>query len=160
MTTELYRAAERLFNACNAKPKDIAGIVTKLQNDHQVQLSVEGNLLVAHQNGALANLGQIISAYRTKYPRDFYGEAGEVNFKSDLAGDTAAMSRYVREHGLSAWEALPASPNSLSAHRVVRDVIPHEGITREQYGKLSTAEKVRLTAEIGPSGIERILARK
>lgn len=56
MTSEIIRAAERTFHAAGAKPKDIAAIISKLKADHQVELSVEGGLLTAHQGGSHKSL--------------------------------------------------------------------------------------------------------
>ena len=160
MTAEILRAAERTFHAAGAKPRDVAAIVRKLQSDHQVELSVEGGLLTAKQGASLANLGTIIGAYRQKYPRDFYGEAGAVNYKDDLKDDLAAKSRYISENGFGAWEALPLNEKSAGANRVVTDAIPSEMMSAKEYTRLSTAEKAKLAGEIGTAGIERILARR
>lgn len=160
MTNELIRAAESIFHAAGAKPKDVAAIITKLKADHQVELSVEGGILTAHQGGTLANIGTIIGAYRQKNPREFYGEAGSVSFKDDLAGDNAAKSRFISEHGFAAWEALPLNAKSPGANRVVTDAIPSEAMKAKDYARLSIPEKSKLAGEIGAAGIERILARR
>ncbi|MCU1271134.1 MAG: hypothetical protein JWN74_2428 [Acidobacteriaceae bacterium] len=160
MTSEIIRAAERTFHAAGAKPKDIAAIISKLKSEHQVELSVEGGLLTAHQGGALANLGTIIAAYRQKNPREFYGESGSVNFKDDLAGDTSAKSRFIAEHGFDAWNNLPLNEKSPGANRVVTDAIPSEAMKAKDYARLSVAEKSKLAGEIGAAGIERILSRR
>jgi hypothetical protein len=102
----------------------------------------------------------MLQAYCAKYPREFYGSAGSVNFKSDLAGDTAAKQRFIREHGFEAWNALPFDSKSPSAQRVVTGVIPHIGMKRSEYAQLSLAEKSKLSGEIGPRGIETILSRR
>jgi len=160
MTNELIRAAERTFHAAGAKPKNVAAIIGKLKAEHQVELSVEGGLLTAHQSGTLANVGTIIAAYRQKNPREFYGEAGEVRFKDDLARDTAAKTRFIKEHGYEAWANLPLNEKSAGANRVVTDAIPSEAMTAKDYARLSIAEKTKLAGEVGPSGIERILSRR
>ena len=160
MTNEIIRAAERTFYAAGAKPKDVAAIIRKLQSDHQVELSVDGGLLTAKQGGAVASLGTIIGAYRQKYPRDFYGEAGEVRFKDDLKGDNSAKSRFIAENGLTAWEALPLNEKSAGATHVITDAIPSEAMTAKEYARLSIAEKTKLAGEVGPAGIGRILARR
>jgi hypothetical protein len=160
MNNEIIRAAERTFHAAGAKPKDVAAIISKLKAEHQVELSVEGGLLTAHQSGTLANLGTIIAAYRQKNPREFYGESGSVNFKDDLAGDTSAKARFINEHGYEAWSNLPLNEKSPGANRVVTDAIPSEAMRAKDYARLSITEKSKLAGEIGAAGIERILSRR
>lgn len=159
LTTELIAAAERTFHAAGAKPKDVAAILTKLASDGY-EFSVEGGLLSATHTGSPINVGTLLQAYRQKHPRDFYGEAGEVRFKSDLAGDIAAKTRWIREHGIAAWDALPVNEKSPGAVNVITEVIPHSGMSAKEYSRLSLAEKAKLAGEIGPRGVERILARR
>lgn len=160
MTNELLAAAERTFFAAGAKPKNVAEIIDKLSTAHQVTASVEGGLLTLTQNGSPVSTGTVLNAYRQKNPRDFYGEAGTVNFKSDLAGDPAAKSRWITEHSLAEWEALPFDAKSPGANRVVTDAIPLASMTCQEYMRLSVAEKAKLAGEIGASGIQRIMVRK
>jgi hypothetical protein len=117
ITNELYAAAERTFFAAGAKPRDISAILSKLTSDFQVEASVAGGLLNMTQGGIPVSVGTIISSYRQKFPRDFYGEAGEVRFKSDLKGDLAAKSRWIREHSLAEWDALPFDEKSPGARK-------------------------------------------
>jgi hypothetical protein len=159
ISTELYHAAERTFYASGSKPKDVAAILNRLASDFGVEASVDGGLLCLKQNGSPASVGAILAAYRQKFPRDFFGEAGAVNFKSDLQGDTAAKLKFIREHGLPAWDALPANENSPGAANVVTDAIPSAGMKRAEYQRLSTAEKIKLCSEIGASGISKIMGR-
>jgi len=160
LTNELIVAAERTFHAAGSKPKDVAGILSKLASDYQCEASVEGGLLTLKQGGVPASVGNIVAAYREKHPRDFYGEAGEVRYKSDLAGDIAAKARFIAERGISVWDALPANEKSPGAQNVTNEVIPHAGMKAAEYARLSRAEKAKLAGEIGPRGIERILARR
>jgi hypothetical protein len=90
----------------------------------------------------------------------YFGEAGEIRFKSDLKGDPAAASRYIAENGFEKWNALPFDERSLGAQHVVTDSIPSAGMKRGEYLRLSLAEKAKLAAEVGPQGIERIMGRK
>jgi len=75
MTNELFAAAERTLHASGSKPKDAAAVVAKLESEHGVVCTVEGGLLTMTQNGAPASVGTILSAFKAKNPRDFYGEA-------------------------------------------------------------------------------------
>jgi hypothetical protein len=160
MTNEILAAAERTFLAAGCKPKDISVICARMEADHQVTFSVDGGLLSANVSGTLANLGTLLAAYRAKYPRDFYGESGAVNFKSDLADDSAAKSRYISEFGLSAWEQLPLNEQSIGAKHVVREGVPSAAMKRAEYLRLSIAERTKLAAELGPDGIGRIMSRR
>ena len=96
----------------------------------------------------------------TKYPRDFHGQSGAVNFKTDLAGDNAAKQRYIRENGFEAWNALPYDSKSPTAKHVVGGVIPHAGMKRTEYLQLSLSEKTKLCGEVGDKGIDIILSRR
>jgi hypothetical protein len=160
MTNELLAAAEKTFHAAGAKPKNIGEIISKLEAEHQVTASVDGGLLTLTQNGTPVSTGTVLSAYRQKNPRDFYGEAGSVNFKSDLAGDNAAKARFISEHSLAEWEQLPYDAKSPGANKVVTDAIPLASMTCAEYLRLSVAEKSKLAGEIGVDGIQRIMARK
>jgi hypothetical protein len=160
MTNEILSAAERTFHAAGCKPKDTADILNKLQAEYGVTASESNGLLKLEQSGTVMDIGAALGTYRQKYPRDFYGEAGEVNFKSDLAGDSAAKARFISEKGLSAWEALPYDSKSPGANKVVTDAIPLASMTCAEYLRLSVAEKSKLAGNIGISGIQKIMARK
>jgi hypothetical protein len=160
MTNEIYAAAERMFHAAGSKPKDIAGIIARLKIEFQVELSVEGGLLTAHQGGVLANLGTIIAAYRQKFPREFYGEAGSINYKDDLAGDVSAKTKFISQHGYDAWAALPLNEQSASARNTPTDAIPSAFMKAAEYKRLTVAEKTKLAGEIGAVGIGKILTRR
>jgi len=158
MTNEQIIAVDALFRAAGAKAKAPAEIIKQLESE-QVTVTVEGGLAVLMQGGQPANAGQVIAAFRTKYPRMFYGEAGEVRYKSDLKDDLAAKVRWIAEHSLAEWEALPYDAQSATAKNVVTDQIPSEAMTREQYMRLSIPEKAKVAGELGPRGIEKIMAR-
>jgi len=160
MTSKLFLAAERTFHAAGLKPKDASAILSKLESEFGVAASIEGGMLTLKQGDTIFSVGQMLQSYSQKFPRDFYGSAGTVNFKDDLAGDNAAKVRFIRENGLPAWDALPVNEKSAGARRVVTDQIPHAGMKRSEYQRLSLSEKSKLSGEIGPVGIERILARK
>src|SRR5260370_10439613 len=112
MTTELFEAAERTLHASGSKPKDVAEIIAKLESEQGVICTVEGGLLAMSQNGQPASVGNVLAAFKAKNERSFFGGAGQVNFKDDLAGDTAAKSRFIAEHGFAAWNALPLNEKS------------------------------------------------
>ncbi len=160
MTTELYNAATRTFHAAGLKPKDVTAVLAKLETEFGVTASVEGGMLTLKQGSTVFSTGTMLAAYCAKYPREFHGQTGAVNFKSDLAGDMAAKTRFIREHGLPAWDALPFDEKSPTARHVVTGTIPHSGMRRGEYQTLSLAEKSKLAGEIGPTGIEKILSRK
>ena len=160
MTTELFEAAERTLHASGSKPKDVAEIITKLEAEHGVVCAVEGGLLTMTQNGAPASVGTVLAAFKAKNERAFFGGAGQINFKDDLAGDTAAKSRYIAEHGFDAWNALPLNEKSAGAQHVTNATIPHAGMKRSEYQRLTVAEKSKLAGEVGAKGIDRILSRK
>jgi hypothetical protein len=160
MTNELFAAAERTFHASGSKPKDITAIIRKLASDFQVECSVEGGMLTMKQGGVIASVGTILSAYKAKYPREFFGEAGSVSYKSDLAGDNAAKVRWINEHSFDEWNALPLNANSAGSQHVVTDQIPHAGMKRSEYQRLSLSEKSKLAGEVGAKGIDAILSRR
>jgi len=160
MTTDLYNAAERTFHAAGIKPKDVAAILTKLESEYGVEASVAGGMLELKQGSTIFSVGTMLQAYSAKYPREFFGSAGTVNFKSDLAGDLAAKTRFIRENGLPAWDSLPLNEKSAGASRVVTGQIPNIAMKRSEYLKLSLSEKSKLTGEIGLKAVEAILSRK
>lgn len=160
MTNELFAAAERTLHASGSKPKDAAAVVAKLESEHGVVCTVEGGLLTMTQNGAPASVGTILSAFKAKNPRDFYGEAGQINFKDDLAGDTEAKMRFIREFGFDKWNRMPLNEKSAGAQHVVTDAIPSAFMKRSEYLRLSLSEKSKLVTEVGAAGIDKILSRK
>jgi len=160
MTTELYNAAERTFYAAGLKPKDVAAILTKLQTEFGVTASVEGGMLELRQGSTVFSVGTMLQSYAQKYPREFFGSAGEVRFKEDLAGDLAAKTRFIKERGLDAWEALPLNAQSLSAQRVVTDQLPHVGMKRAEFLRLSLSERSKFAGEWGEKAIGQIMARR
>ncbi len=160
ISNELFAAAERTMHAAGCKPKDVAAILNQLASEFHVECSVEGGLLTMKQTGTLLNVGTVLAAYRQKNPRAFFGESGEVLYKDDLAGDNAAKSRFIAEHGFEAWQALPLNAKSAGAQHVITDVIPSAAMKRSEYLRLSLAEKSKLCGEIGATGIDKILSRK
>src|SRR5262249_43198317 len=78
LTNEIIHAAERLLYASGAKPKDTDAILQRLVTEFQCEFAVEGGLLEIRQTGTALSAGSILAAYRQRYPRDFFGEAGEV----------------------------------------------------------------------------------
>jgi len=160
MTTELFNAAERTFHAAGLKPKDITSALAKLESEFGVTASVEGGMLTLKQGSTIFSTGTVLQSYCAKYPREFHGQTGAVNFKSDLAGDTAAKQKFIKEFGFDAWNALPFDSKSPTAQHVITGTIPHAGMKRSEYQTLSLSEKSKLAGEIGPKGIEAILGRK
>ncbi len=160
ITNELFSAAERTFHAAGCKPKDAAAILNQLATDFQVECSVEGGLLTMTQTGTPLSVGTVLAAYRQKNPRAFYGESGSVNFKDDLAGDIAAKTRFISEHGYQVWAALPLNEKSAGARNVVTDAIPSASMKRAEYMRLTVKEKTKLCAEIGAAGIGKIMSRR
>jgi hypothetical protein len=63
----------------------------------------------------------------------------------------AAKSRWIKEHSLAEWEAMPQ-------HRTPK--VTAAAMTRSQYNTLSRAEKSRLLDEVGETGLTAILSRK
>jgi hypothetical protein len=160
MTTELFNAAERSFFAAQLKPKDVTAVLAKLESEFGVTASVEGGMLTLKQGSTIFSVGQMLQSYCAKYPREFHGQTGAVNFKSDLAGDTAAKQKFIKEFGFDAWNALPFDSKSPTAQHVITGTIPHAGMKRSEYQQLSLSEKSKLAGEIGPKGIEKILSRR
>jgi hypothetical protein len=109
ITPELFSATERTLHASGRKPKDAAAIITRLETDFQIKCSVEGGLLSMTQgaDNTPVSVGTVLQSYSAKHPRDFFGGAGEVNFKDDPQGDHAAKIRFINEHGGEAWARLP-----------------------------------------------------
>lgn len=160
LTNEIIESAERLLHASGAKPRDVAAILTQLAAENGCEFSVTSGLLTITQTGSLLNPGTVLGAHRAKNPRMYYGEAGEVRYKDDLAGDTAAKSRFIAEHGFDKWNTLPLNEKSPGAKHLVTDSVPSAMMRRADYMRLTTAEKTKLAGEIGATGIERILGRK
>jgi hypothetical protein len=49
---------------------------------------------------------------------------------------------------------------SAGAQHVPNATIPHAGMKRSEYQRLTVAEKSKLAGEVGAKGIDRILGRK
>jgi hypothetical protein len=160
MTSEIFNAAERTFHAANLKPKDVSAVIAKLETEFGVVASVVGNMLELKQGSTVFSTGTMLQSYCQKFPREFFGSAGSVNYKSDLAGDNEAKMRFIREHGFPAWNDLPLNEKSPTARHVVTGTIPSAAMKRSEYATLSLSEKSKLAGELGPTGIERILSRK
>ena len=164
ITPELFNAAERTFHASGSKPKDAAAIITRLETDFQIKCSVEGGLLSMTQgaDNAPVSVGTVLQSYKAKHPRDFFGGAGEINFKDDLQGDHAAKIRYINEHGGDAWARLPLNEASARANgqTAINGVIPSIGMKASEYARLTVPEKSKLISEIGRKGVEAIMARR
>jgi hypothetical protein len=164
ITPELFNAAERTLHASGSKPKDAAAILTRLESDFQIKCSVEGGLLTMTQgaDNTPVSVGTVLQSYKSKYPRDFFGGAGEINFKDDLQGDHTAKIRYINEHGGEAWARLPLNEASAKANgqSVVTGTIPSIAMKASEYARLTMAEKSKLISEIGRKGVEAIMARR
>jgi hypothetical protein len=160
MTTELFNAAERTMHAAGLKPKDATAVLAKLESEFGVTASVEGGMLTLKQGDTVFSVGQMLQSYAAKFPREFYGGAGQVTFKSDLTGDNQAKMKFINEHGLDAWAALPLNEQSPGAQHVTTDAIPSAAMRASDYRRLSTREKSKLCGEIGVKGIEKICARR
>ena len=160
MTEELIKAATATFHAAGHKPKSISAVLEQIKADHGIEATVSGGLLSLKQGSTTFDLGTVVSAIAEKHPRLFYGGAGTVNFKSDLADDPQAKVRYIKEHGLPAWDALPLNEKSPNANKVVTDQIPNSEMTSQEYMRLSLSEKSDLAGRIGAVGIQKIMARK
>jgi len=160
MTSELFTAAERTFHAAGLKPKDPTAVLAKLENEFHVTALVEGGVLTLKQGDTVFSTGTMLQAYCAKYPREFYGQAGSVNYKSDLKGDIAAKQKFITDFGFDAWNALPFDEKSPTAQHVVTGAIPHAGMRRSEYLRLSLSEKSQLSGEIGACGIDAILSRR
>jgi hypothetical protein len=63
----------------------------------------------------------------------------------------AAKARWIREHSLQEWEAMPQ-------HRTTK--VPATQLTAAQYSRLPLPEKSRLVSEIGEAGVAEILRRR
>jgi hypothetical protein len=162
ITPELYEAAERTLHASGSKPKDTAAIIAKLESEHGVTCAVEGGLLTLTQNGQPASVGTVLAAYKTKNPRDFFGGAGEINYKDDLADDPQAKIRYINQFGGDSWARLPLNEASAKANgqNVKTAVIPSIGMKASEYARLTNPEKSKLITQIGSKGIAAIMARR
>jgi L,D-peptidoglycan transpeptidase YkuD (ErfK/YbiS/YcfS/YnhG family) len=164
ITPELFNAAERTLFASGSKPKDAAAIIAKLESDFQIKCGVAGGLLTMTQgeSNTPVSVGTVLAAYKAKNARDFYGEAGEINFKDDLQGDPAAKIRYINEHGGDAWARLPLNEASAKANgqTATNAVIPSIAMRASEYKRLTSAEKSKLITEIGRKGVEAIMARR
>jgi hypothetical protein len=159
LTTELFEASERTMHACGLKPKSVEEILTKLETEYNVTATVEGGLLTLKQGEQTFSTGTVLKSLQEKHPRSFHGGIGEIQFKSQLENDTAAKSKFIAERGYNAWAAMPFDAKSPNAASVVTDIIPSAGLTKAQYLKLSTDERVKLSGEIGYKGVERIMRR-
>jgi hypothetical protein len=159
MTGELFAAIEKTAAACGLKVKDPATLEAGLKA-MGIVLTVAGGLLEVRQGDQLMSTGTVLASYAAKFPRQFYGAAGDISYKSDLVGDDAAKRKFISERGLKAWSDLPLNKDSPTAKNVITSQIAHAGMKRSEYENLSTGERVRLISEVGAAGISRILSRK
>jgi hypothetical protein len=68
----------------------------------------------------------------------------------------SAKSNYIREHGLSAFEALPRT----RAEAEIKNTPVNQDLTRAQYLALPFADRVRLSGVFSADTLARIMARR
>jgi myosin heavy subunit len=94
------------------------------------------------------------SSYLVKSGNEHLRPRSENGTFTDVVRDDftsyAAKSRWVKEHSLAEWEAMPQ-------HRAPK--VTAAQMTRSQYNTLSRAEKSRLLGEVGETGLTAILSR-
>lgn len=83
-------------------------------------------------------------------PRDENGTFAQLS-KEDFGNNLAAKSRWISEHGIEAWTALPAK-------RTPR--VQESELTAALYSRLPLSEKSKLASELGEAGISAILRRR
>ena len=84
-----------------------------------------------------------------------------ISCKADLERGSAveisqAKSRYIQQHGLAAWEALPAT----RAEYELKTAPVNPDMTRAQCMALPFSERVRLSGVFTPEVLARIMERK
>jgi hypothetical protein len=159
MSSELFSAAEKTFGLAGHKAKDIPALLATLKKEYNVDASISSGMLKLAQGDVVMDIGAAMQTYRARHPADFYGNT-DVNFKDDLIDDQDGKIKFIREHGLAAWAALPANAKSPGAVHVKTAAIPSSHMKRAEYLRLSLEEKSKLAAEIGHQGIGVIMARK
>ena len=104
----------------------------------------------ALENLALAHPNLIQSGGDHLRPRTESGAFAEL-CRDDFGSNYAAKARWIREHSLQEWEAMPQ-------HRTAK--APASQMNPREYSQLSIREKSKLISEIGEQGISQILARR
>ncbi len=150
------QAVAAAFGVIGLKCRNAQSILTNLETNFQVKASTEGGFLSLDQNGQQANVGQVLQAYVKKFPEHFVGHSGEVRYKSDVPAD--AKVTFIRDHGFSAWEALPASATSPGAQHVVKPTIVSTQLTQAQWLTLTPSERSQAISGWGKDGASNVAA--
>ncbi len=159
---DVQAAVAQAFNVVGLKPRNPAQILETLKNDFQIEGSVDNGFLSLKQGSTDMDVAKLTQSYFKKYPADFVGHVGEVNFKSDVQDNEAKM-RLIKERGFDWWNALPANDKSPTAKHVVKPVIVSTQMKRDEWLQLTPDEKTNAISQWGASAQEtvgRIMARR
>lgn len=158
--SDILKAIAQAFGVIGLKVRDPQIVIDRLKAKGLAVSDTDGFLSIS-QGDTQMNVGQILQACLKQHPEDFVGHSGEIRFKSDIAKD--AKVAWIKEHGLAAFEQLPANEKSPGAKNVLQPVILSEQMKAAEWLRLTRSEKIAAIAAWGKEStaiVERILARK
>ena len=141
---------------------DISELRTVLGTKYDLETSNDGTFFkVTDAQGKVITVEKALEELATSSPYLVKSGAEHLNVRAangtfanvvrDDFTSYAAKSRWIKEHSLAEWEAMPQ-------HRTPK--VTAAAMTRSQYNTLSRAEKSRLLDEVGETGLTAILSRK
>ena len=144
------------------KCRDAQAIESALKEHYQVTCSDTDGFLEMAQNDAPVTIATVLKSFYQKHPECFVGYVGAPSFKSDLL-DREAKTRFIREHGLAAWDALPATPNSPTSKYIVKPILPSSEMKQAEWLQLTPKERCAAITAWGGKAVqtvERIMSRR
>lgn len=128
-----------------------------------VEADLSAGYLVLTQQGTQLVLSQMAETIRKQHAEWFNADPRRdaVSCREDLERGTAAeiataKAKYIGQHGIASWEALPKT----RAEAMRKSATPTASMSKAEYLALPFAERSKLAGIIGASGIARIMARK
>ena len=141
--------------------EDLNELKTVLGSEYDVATSNDGTFFkVTDADGRVLAIEKALEELSVKLPYIVKSGAEHLRPRSengtftDVVRDDftsyAAKARWIGEHSLAEWEAMPQ-------HRA--PTVTAAKMTRSQYNSLTRAEKSRLLSEVGETGLQTILGR-
>ena len=156
---QLLSAVESTLKAHNLrlKPGQDIGTVVEAITSKGIKLDASNGYLNASQSVAGAetamHVNQVFEGLAKQEPDRFFPrEVGNVQSRDAL--DTEGKIKFIREHGLEAWEKLPAKAQG---EQVV--VLDQRKLTKSQWLALDRTTRAQLAAQWGADAVGKIMAR-
>ena len=153
MSRELDAAIRKGFSDAKVRiaPDAKLGDIVAALEAMGVSVAVEDGFLVMSQSGTPLHTSLSLKTFASKpeHAKYFILEGSHPS-----AWSTSTKSRYIKDHGLAAYERLLRQPKEHGIGTLSLD------LTRAQYLSLTMAEKQAFIAAYGVEGVQRVMARK